>query len=225
MVRLVCCSWNPFDYAVDRSRWESPLFSYALIYQTCRDIRLWIRNCTVCPAPSVSACCIFLNVSFIQAPCLPIPRGLLRVSGERYFCGSRSSIPACVRISTFWARFVHQSRIWWWQYAARRPSNVIGIPFPIWIWCKGEDIRRKSAIFLSPDVSPLSPVSLLHDNVSLPTGHLTRCYAPPPRTISIVRFHVVAAYKQCKHMAYVIRVGNTFEIQSCVIFSVRCVRK
>jgi hypothetical protein len=35
---------------------------------------------------------------------------------------------------------------------------VIGIPFPIWIWYKGEGIRRKSPIFLSPDVIILSPV-------------------------------------------------------------------
>ena len=28
----------------------------------------------------------------------------------------------------------------------------IGIPFPIWIWYKGEDIRKRSAAFLSPDL-------------------------------------------------------------------------
>jgi hypothetical protein len=29
---------------------------------------------------------------------------------------------------------------------------VIGIPFPIWIWYKGEDIRKRSTTFLSSDV-------------------------------------------------------------------------
>jgi hypothetical protein len=29
---------------------------------------------------------------------------------------------------------------------------VIGIPFPIWIWYKGEGIRKRSAAFLSSDV-------------------------------------------------------------------------
>jgi hypothetical protein len=29
---------------------------------------------------------------------------------------------------------------------------VVGIPFPIWIWYKGEDIRRGSAAYLSPDL-------------------------------------------------------------------------
>lgn len=38
---------------------------------------------------------------------------------------------------------------------------ILGIPFPIWIWYKGEDIRRKSVAFLAPDVRPLSRVSLL----------------------------------------------------------------
>jgi hypothetical protein len=38
---------------------------------------------------------------------------------------------------------------------------VFGIPFPIWIWYKGEDIRRKSVAFLSPDVRILSPVPFL----------------------------------------------------------------
>ena len=33
---------------------------------------------------------------------------------------------------------------------------VIGIPFPIWIWYKGESIRRGSAAYLAPDVSLLS---------------------------------------------------------------------
>jgi len=28
----------------------------------------------------------------------------------------------------------------------------IGIPFPIWIWYKGEDIRKRSAAFLAPDL-------------------------------------------------------------------------
>jgi hypothetical protein len=31
---------------------------------------------------------------------------------------------------------------------------VIGIPFPIWIWYKGEDIRKRSAAFLAPDLRP-----------------------------------------------------------------------
>jgi hypothetical protein len=29
---------------------------------------------------------------------------------------------------------------------------VIGIPFPIWIWYKGENIRRGSVAYLAPDV-------------------------------------------------------------------------
>jgi hypothetical protein len=33
---------------------------------------------------------------------------------------------------------------------------VLGIPFPIWIWYKGEAIRKRSAVFMSPDVRRLS---------------------------------------------------------------------
>ena len=33
---------------------------------------------------------------------------------------------------------------------------VIGIPFPIWIWYKGESIRGGSAAYLAPDVSLFS---------------------------------------------------------------------
>jgi len=33
---------------------------------------------------------------------------------------------------------------------------VIGIPFPVWIWYKGANIRKRSAAFLSPD-EHLSP--------------------------------------------------------------------
>jgi len=29
---------------------------------------------------------------------------------------------------------------------------IIGIPFPIWIWYKGENIRKRSAAYLAPDV-------------------------------------------------------------------------
>jgi MFS family permease len=34
---------------------------------------------------------------------------------------------------------------------------VIGIPFPIWIWYKGEDIRKRSAAFLAPNLRLSSP--------------------------------------------------------------------
>jgi hypothetical protein len=32
-------------------------------------------------------------------------------------------------------------------------ATVIGIPFPIWIWYKGEDIRNRSPAFMSPELS------------------------------------------------------------------------
>jgi hypothetical protein len=35
---------------------------------------------------------------------------------------------------------------------------VIGIPFPVWIWFKGEGIRKMSVGFLAFDVRLLSPV-------------------------------------------------------------------
>jgi hypothetical protein len=35
---------------------------------------------------------------------------------------------------------------------------VLGIPFPIWIWYKGETIRKRSAVYMSPAVRPLSPI-------------------------------------------------------------------
>jgi len=34
---------------------------------------------------------------------------------------------------------------------------AFGIPFPIWIWYKGEDIRKRSMAFLAPELQISSP--------------------------------------------------------------------